>query len=180
MRLDQRAQAERRVVSALDAAACGLDRGKGGLRGSGDDEVDGRLEMRRTLAEDLDAVLERVDAARLIELFGGDRARGVEEAAVDPVLDAVQVDGDVGLAVAEEIQRKNRGSCQYSMTLSHKEEVEVSKHLHIVEAALGITTSQRSLTAFETGDRLAVTGSRLLTLVTPSTRSTTARRGTTT
>lgn len=53
-------------------------------------------------------------------------------------------------------------------------------NLHIVEATLGVTTSQRSLTTFETGYRLTVTGSRILTLVTSSTCTTAAGRRTTT
>lgn len=99
MRLDKRSQTERRVVSALNASTDGFDRRDGGLRGTRDDQVNRRLEMRSTFAEDLDAVLERVNAACFVELLGGDRAGRIEKAAVDPVLDLVKVDGDICLTV---------------------------------------------------------------------------------
>lgn len=55
--------------------------------------------MVGTFAEDLDAVLERVDATGFVEFFCGDGSGRVEEATIDPVLDFVQVDWDKCLAV---------------------------------------------------------------------------------
>lgn len=52
--------------------------------------------------------------------------------------------------------------------------------LHVGKATLGITTSKRSLTAFKTGNGLAITSSRLLTFVTSCTGTTSSRRWTTT
>lgn len=106
--------------------------------------------MGCAFTEDLDAVLKRMDAACLVELFGSDGSRRVEQAAIDPVLNLVQVDSDKGLTV------------------------------DVVEASLGVTTSQRGLTAFESGDGLAVASSRLLTLVTSGTGSTATGRWTST
>lgn len=51
---------------------------------------------------------------------------------------------------------------------------------HIVEAALGIETGERSLTARKAGNRLAVARACFLSLVTARTRATTAGRRTTT
>lgn len=53
-------------------------------------------------------------------------------------------------------------------------------NLHIVEAALGIETGERSLTARKAGDRLAVTRACFLSLVTARTRATAAGRRTST
>ncbi len=50
-----------------------------------------------------------MDATGFVEFFGSDRAGGVEEAAIDPVLDFVKVDGDKGLAVTVVVKNKARG-----------------------------------------------------------------------
>lgn len=55
--------------------------------------------MVGTFTENFDAIFERVYATGFVEFLGGDGSGWVKEAAVDPVLDLVEVDWDKGLAV---------------------------------------------------------------------------------
>lgn len=68
----------------------GRDRRLGRL-GDGDVHAGG-AEVLDAVAEELDAVVEAVDAARLEQLAHRDRAGGVDQAAVDPVLQAFEVE----------------------------------------------------------------------------------------
>ena len=108
VRLDEGTQAERGVVSALDTAALCFDGCDGRLGRARDDEVERRLEMHRALAEDLDAVLERVDAARFVQLLGSDGSRRVQKTAIDPVLDLVQVHRHVCLTMTTNAKTKRQ------------------------------------------------------------------------
>lgn len=106
--------------------------------------------MLSALAEDFDAVFERVDAARLVELLDRDGTGGVEEAAVDPVLDLVEVERHVGGSV------------------------------DVGEAAFRVTSGEGGLTTFEPGHGFAVASARFLALVTASTCAAASGGGTAT
>lgn len=77
-----------------DGAPGGLDGGDGGLGGARDDNVDGLLQGALSAAcEQLHSVLGLVDAARLGKLADGDGPGRVDTALVNPLLDAIEVDG---------------------------------------------------------------------------------------
>lgn len=147
MWLNKGVEAELGVVPALDASADSLDGRDGGLGGAADDEVYRGGEVAFSLCEDLDAIAQAVDAARVVELADRDGLRGVKEAAVDPVLDAVQVDWDEGLGV------------------------------HVGKATLGVPPCQGGLASLKSRNWLAVARARLLALVTTGRRATAAGGG---
>lgn len=101
-------------------------------------------------AENLYTIFERMNAAGLVQFLGSDRSGRVEQAAINPMLDLVQVYSDKGLTV------------------------------DVVEASFGESTSQRRLTTFESGNGLAIASTSFLALVTSGTSSTTAGRWTST
>lgn len=80
------------VVASGDLSAGGFDGGDCGGRGAADDNVDGGGELFGATGEELDAVLDAVDAAGLCELSEGDRLVRVQTACVDPCLEAVDVE----------------------------------------------------------------------------------------
>lgn len=79
------------VEAGRDGATSSLDGGDGGGTDARDDKVDGLFEGCGTVAENLNAVLVLVDAARLGEFADGDRAGWVDAALIDPFLDAGEV-----------------------------------------------------------------------------------------
>ena len=81
------------VEARGDGAAEGLDGGNGGLRGTGDDDVDGGCEGGGAAGEQFDAVFDAVHGARGGEFAEGDGLGGVDPTLVDPVLDSVEVYG---------------------------------------------------------------------------------------
>lgn len=86
-------------IAEGDLATRGFDGLDGCCGGLGDLELEREREFGRADAEQLDAVVEFVDASALEEVFHGDRARAVEPAAADPVLEAIQVERLVRFAV---------------------------------------------------------------------------------
>ena len=81
------------VEACGDGAAEGLDSGNGGLRGTGDNNIDGGCEGGGAAGEQFDAVFDAVHGARGGEFAEGDGLGGVDSSLVDPVLDSVEVYG---------------------------------------------------------------------------------------
>ena len=81
------------VESGGHGTAGGFDSGDGTGGGAGNDQVDGLLEdvFCGSSAQELDALLGLVDAARLSQFADGDGSGWVDAALVDPFLDTVQV-----------------------------------------------------------------------------------------
>jgi hypothetical protein len=82
-----------RVVACCDGAAGGFDGGDGGGGGARGDDVNGLFKGFAAVAEDLEAVDGSAGAFAVVELFHCYWAVGVDAALVDPVLEAVEVDG---------------------------------------------------------------------------------------
>lgn len=75
-------------------SARSFDGGDGGGRGAGDDDVDGLLQSTIfSSAKQLDTVFGLVNAAGLGKFLDSDGPVRVDAALVDPLLDAIQVDG---------------------------------------------------------------------------------------
>lgn len=81
------------VESGGHGTAGGFDSRDGTGGGAGNDQVDGLLEdvFCGSAAQELDALLGLVDAARLSQFADGDGSGWVDAALVDPFLDTVQV-----------------------------------------------------------------------------------------
>jgi hypothetical protein len=80
------------VVAGGEFAAGGLDGLDGGRTGAADDDFDGGGEFFGAAGEQLDAVFDAVDAARLCQFLECDGFVWVQTACVDPGLEAVDVE----------------------------------------------------------------------------------------
>ena len=81
------------IESGGDGAAKAFDGRDGGLRGAGDDDVDGRCEGGGASAEEFDAILDTMDCACGSEFAEGDRSGGVNSTLINPVLDPIEIYG---------------------------------------------------------------------------------------
>jgi hypothetical protein len=81
------------VEAGSDGAAERFNSRDGRLRSAGHDDVDGSCQSGSTTGEEFDAILYAMYGACCGELAESDGFRRINSALIDPVLDAVEVDG---------------------------------------------------------------------------------------
>lgn len=150
VRFDERSQTQPGVIPALDTATYSLDCCDCTLTCPAHHQIDLRFKMSCAFAEDLDTILEGMDASGLVELLCSDGLGRIQKTTVDPMLHFVEVERDKSLG------------------------------MDVGETAFGVATGKRGLTTFETRDGFAVSGASLLAFVTTSRGSTAAGGGTAT
>lgn len=80
------------VVAGNDLAAGGFDGLDGCSTGAADDDFDGSCELLGATGEQLDTILDTVNAARLCEFLESDGFVWIETASVNPCLKAVDIE----------------------------------------------------------------------------------------
>jgi hypothetical protein len=143
------------VVASSELAASGLDGGDGRGTGAADDDFDGGGEFLGAAGEQLDAVLDAVDAARLCQFLECDGFVWIQTAGVDPGLKAV----DVERSHFDRVPGDLRMSHVFSVCL------EQEKYALVLETSFTRNNDIGCLTTIEVARDLSV---GLLTLVTTS------------